>query len=61
MNSLEKLSSGWRLYYEKDKVLDMNGTSSEMLELYKVIGLLNLAWSVDIVRENSKDVQVLKV
>ncbi|KAL7246356.1 hypothetical protein ACSBR2_001463 [Camellia fascicularis] len=61
MNSLEKLSGGWRLQHEKDKVLDMNGTSSKLLELYKVIGLLNLAWSVDIVRENSKDIQVLKV
>ncbi|CAL5368944.1 unnamed protein product [Camellia sinensis] len=39
----------------------MNGTSSELLELDKVNGLLNLAWSVDIVKENSEDVQVLKV
>ncbi|CAL5365925.1 unnamed protein product [Camellia sinensis] len=61
LSLLEKLSSGWRLHHEKDKVLDMNGTSSELLELYKVNGLLNLAWSVDIVKENSEDVQVLKV
>ncbi|THF97169.1 hypothetical protein TEA_003299 [Camellia sinensis var. sinensis] len=61
LSLLEKLSSGWRLHHEKDKVLDMNGTSSELLELDKVNGLLNLAWSVDIVKENSEDVQVLKV
>ncbi|KAF5960733.1 hypothetical protein HYC85_001942 [Camellia sinensis] len=61
LSLLEKLSSGWQLHHEKDKVLDMNGTSSDLLELDKVNGSLNLAWSVDIVKENSEDVQVLKV
>ncbi|CAL5324119.1 hypothetical protein CsSME_00003082 [Camellia sinensis var. sinensis] len=61
LSLLDRLSNGWRLNRQKDKVLHMNGASSELLELYKVNGLVNLAWSVDIERENSKDFQVLKV
>ncbi|KAL6993306.1 hypothetical protein U1Q18_011422 [Sarracenia purpurea var. burkii] len=65
---LRNLSSGWH-QHQKDRILNMNGTSSELLELYKVNALLTLIWSVDIVRENSNDVvrensndvQVLKV
>ncbi|XAR73623.1 hypothetical protein NMG60_11007658 [Bertholletia excelsa] len=58
---VQRLSSGWRLNYQEDGFPNWNGTSLELLELYKVNGLLSLAWTVDIVRENSKQLQVLKV
>uniref|UniRef100_A0A5B6ZAC3 Helicase MAGATAMA 3 n=1 Tax=Davidia involucrata TaxID=16924 RepID=A0A5B6ZAC3_DAVIN len=61
LSLLTKLSSGWRLP-QKDRILnDLNGTSSQLLELYKVNGLRNLVWTIDIIRENSKYIQVLKV
>ncbi|CAL5330065.1 unnamed protein product [Camellia sinensis] len=59
---LIKLSSGWREHdHQMDNVLDMNGTCSQLLDVYNVNGFLNLIWSVDIVREYSKYTQVLKV
>ncbi|XAR73624.1 hypothetical protein NMG60_11007659 [Bertholletia excelsa] len=57
---LQRLASGWRLNHQAI-YSNLNGTSSELLELYKVNGWLSLAWTVDIVRENSKQLQVLKV
>ena len=62
LSLLKKLSSGWRIHDHKDRFLDMNnGTSSQLLKLYKINGSLNLTWSVEILRKKSKDVQVLKV
>ncbi|GKV00265.1 hypothetical protein SLEP1_g12984 [Rubroshorea leprosula] len=57
---LEKLSSGWRLMPNKKThyVLD---SSSAFLELYPVNDLLNLLWTVDIIKENSHYKQVLKI
>ncbi|GLT57706.1 hypothetical protein SLA2020_306580 [Shorea laevis] len=57
---LEKLSSGWRLMPNKKTryVLD---SSSAFLELYPVNDLLKLLWTVDIIKENSHYIQVLKV
>ncbi|XP_057492289.1 uncharacterized ATP-dependent helicase C29A10.10c-like isoform X1 [Actinidia eriantha] len=62
LSLLKKLSSGWRIHDHNDRFLDMNnGASSQLLKLYKINGSLNLAWSVEISRKKSKDVQVLKV
>uniref|UniRef100_A0A5B6ZB49 Helicase MAGATAMA 3 n=1 Tax=Davidia involucrata TaxID=16924 RepID=A0A5B6ZB49_DAVIN len=61
LSLLTKLSSGWR-QPQNDRILnDMNGTSFQLLELYKVKKLLNLIWTVDIQKENSKYIQVLRV
>ncbi|XP_076959465.1 uncharacterized protein LOC143635529 isoform X2 [Bidens hawaiensis] len=58
---LMKLSSGWRQvkknkrngYHDKQGLLNM-------FEIYNVDGHIYLVWSVDIVKENSECVQVLK-
>ncbi|KAH7851793.1 hypothetical protein Vadar_016547 [Vaccinium darrowii] len=58
---IQRLSSGWHQHRKVNNILKrMGGTSSQLLELCAVNGFLNLIWSVDIVRENSKDIQVLK-
>ncbi|XP_028125769.1 uncharacterized protein LOC114322616 isoform X1 [Camellia sinensis] len=59
LSLLQNLSSG--LHQNKNKVLNLNGTSSQLLEVHQVNEFLNLIWSIDIVRENSKDIQVIKV
>ena len=48
------LSKWKKLFYH-------HGTSSQLLEQYKVNGLLNLVWMVDILEENSYYIQILKV
>ncbi|KAM2017071.1 hypothetical protein EV2_048385 [Malus domestica] len=61
LNLLTKLSSGWR-YAHKDKgIIVHDGTSSQLLEKYKVNRLLNLFWTVDILQEKSDYIQVMKV
>ncbi|KAH7853091.1 hypothetical protein Vadar_033110 [Vaccinium darrowii] len=58
---IQRLSCGWHQHPKVNDILKrMGGTSSQLLELCTVNGFLNLIWSVDIVRENSKDIQVLK-
>ncbi|XP_057501171.1 uncharacterized protein LOC130785117 [Actinidia eriantha] len=57
---LKKLSSGL-LMHRRDRIVNNNDTSSQLLDVHKVSGYLNLIWSVDIVKENSEDIQVLQV
>ncbi|XP_062162769.1 uncharacterized protein LOC133869714 isoform X2 [Alnus glutinosa] len=52
---LAKLSSGWRRPHKV--VHDDDGTSSQLLEMYKVDGQLNLVWTVDILKEDSYHIQ----
>ncbi|XP_062151603.1 uncharacterized protein LOC133860001 isoform X2 [Alnus glutinosa] len=52
LSLLATLSSGWRWPH---------GTSSQLLETYKVDGQLNLVWTVDILKEDSYHIQVMKV
>lgn len=60
VSHLGRLSGGWRLNQEK-RAPNMNGALSQVLKLHAVDGSLNLAWSVNIMRENSEHIQVLKV
>ncbi|KAL7223622.1 hypothetical protein ACSBR1_025137 [Camellia fascicularis] len=60
LSLLQNLSSGLH-QNQKNKVLNMNGTSSQLLEVHKVNKFLNLIWSIDIVREHSTDIQAIKV
>ncbi|RVW37185.1 putative helicase MAGATAMA 3 [Vitis vinifera] len=39
----------------------INGTCLQLLELYKVTKILNLVWSIEILKEDSNYIQVLKV
>ncbi|KAF5184801.1 P-loop containing nucleoside triphosphate hydrolases superfamily protein, partial [Thalictrum thalictroides] len=58
---LVKLSNGWRNPSQEPRKLSfMDGTSSQLLEQYEVPDLLNLLWTVDIMKEDSKMIQVLK-
>ncbi|XP_008222458.2 PREDICTED: helicase SEN1-like [Prunus mume] len=57
---LTKLSNGWR-QSRKNKRTIVHGTCAQVLQKYKVKGLLNLIWSVDVLQENSDYVQVLKI
>jgi hypothetical protein len=52
LSLLAKLSSGWH---------QPHGTSSQLLVAYKVDGQLNLVWTVDILKEDSYHIQVMKV
>ena len=58
---LVKLSSGWRQSPEERNIIVPHGTSSELLENYRVNDQLSLIWTVDIVKENKIDTQILKV
>ncbi|RVW94661.1 putative helicase MAGATAMA 3 [Vitis vinifera] len=58
---LEKLSSGWRRPDNEANPNTINGTCSQLLEQYKVTNILNLVWSVEILKEDSNYIQVLKV
>ncbi|XVE90672.1 hypothetical protein DITRI_Ditri20bG0095900 [Diplodiscus trichospermus] len=60
INLLQKISSGWRRSPKQKKSIKVYG-SLGLLEVYPVNGLLNLLWSVDIIKENSHFIQVLKV
>ncbi|XP_059449161.1 uncharacterized protein LOC132180378 isoform X2 [Corylus avellana] len=61
MSLLAKLSSGWRQPHEERNLIVHYGTSSQLLEIYKVDELLNLVWTVDILKEDSYHIQVMKV
>ncbi|KAB5560828.1 hypothetical protein DKX38_005785 [Salix brachista] len=58
---LVKLSSGWRQSPEERNIIVPHGTSSELLENYRVNVKLSLIWTVDIVKENKNKTQILKV
>jgi len=58
---LAKLSSGWRQYPEERNIVVRHGTSSVLLEQYRVNDQLRLIWTVDIIKENSNHTQILKV
>lgn len=58
---LMKLSSGWRQPHQETNLGVAGYTCSQLLELYKVNELLYLAWTIDILEENSNYVQVLKI
>ncbi|KAF9624453.1 hypothetical protein IFM89_011461 [Coptis chinensis] len=61
LSLLMKLSNGWRHPPQRQKnLILLDGTSSQLLELYEVHGLLNLLWTVDVIMEGSKFIQVLK-
>ncbi|KAM5548857.1 hypothetical protein ABKV19_000330 [Rosa sericea] len=55
---LRKLSSGWRQSHEAKLY---GRTSCQLLEKYRVDGILNLIWSVGIFQENSQHVQIIQV
>ncbi|XP_059452744.1 uncharacterized protein LOC132183340 isoform X2 [Corylus avellana] len=58
---LAKLTSGWRQPHERRNLIVHDGTSSELLEMYKVDRQLNLVWTVDILKEYSHHIQIMKV
>ncbi|KAG8380907.1 hypothetical protein BUALT_Bualt06G0065500 [Buddleja alternifolia] len=59
---LVKLSNGWRSPLRKDKTVSyMEGASSQLLEFYDIKGPVKLIWTVDMVRENSVEIQVIKI
>ena len=58
---LENLANGWRQPQSKKNLYVHHGASSQLLEQYKVKGLLHLVWTVDILKENSNYIQILKV
>uniref|UniRef100_A0A803LZS6 Uncharacterized protein n=1 Tax=Chenopodium quinoa TaxID=63459 RepID=A0A803LZS6_CHEQI len=63
---LHKISDGWRQSISDVKLL-MNvagndyGAATELLELYKVDEKLNLAWTVNILKEKTSYIQIIKV
>ncbi|XP_057546420.1 uncharacterized protein LOC130826185 isoform X2 [Amaranthus tricolor] len=54
-NLLRKIADGWRQSITDD------GATHELLVIYKVDKTLNLAWTVDILEEESSYIQVIKV
>ncbi|KAL0379077.1 UNVERIFIED_CONTAM: Helicase SEN1 [Sesamum radiatum] len=58
---LVKLSNGWRPQHKDETVCSIAGASCQLLEWCDVKGPLKLIWTVDILRENSTDTQVIKV
>ncbi|KAK4551022.1 hypothetical protein RGQ29_032600 [Quercus rubra] len=61
LSLLENLANGWRQPQSKKNLYVYHGASSQLLEQYKVKGLLHLVWTVDILKENSNYIQILKV
>lgn len=58
---LMQLSSGQRQPDHEINIVVVDDTSSQLLELYKVNELLYLACTVDILEENSRYAQVLRI
>nr|KYP76033.1 Helicase SEN1 [Cajanus cajan] len=58
---LVQLSSGWRQPHREINIGFVDDTSTQLLELYKVNESLYLAWTIDVLEENSNYVQVLKI
>ncbi|KAB1211382.1 putative helicase MAGATAMA 3 [Morella rubra] len=61
LSLLAKLSSGWRQPPKMRNPIVLDGTSSQLLEMYKVNGQLYLVWNVDVIKEESHYLQVMKV
>ncbi|KAL2528127.1 P-loop containing nucleoside triphosphate hydrolase superfamily protein [Forsythia ovata] len=61
LSLLEKLSTGWRLLHKHEILGNLDGPSSQFLELYDVKEPFKLIWSIDILRENSNEIQVIKI
>jgi hypothetical protein len=61
LSLLVKLTSGWRQPHERRNLIVHDDTSSELLKVYKVNWQLNLVWTVDILKEYSHYIQVIKV
>lgn len=60
---LHKIADGWRQSDSEKLVHAVTGYGAayELLEQYKVADQLNLAWTVDIVKDNSHYTQVIKI
>ncbi|CAL2229728.1 unnamed protein product [Prunus armeniaca] len=58
---VKKLSNGWRQSHNDKVIIVHGGTSAELLETYEVNELLYLIWSVEIHKQNSDFVQVMKI
>ncbi|CAL2229729.1 unnamed protein product [Prunus armeniaca] len=58
---IKKLSNGWRQSQNDKVIIGHGGTSAELLETYEVNELLYLIWSVEIHKQNSDFVQVMKI
>lgn len=61
LSLLTKLSSGLRWHCNDESLIVMDRKSAQLVELYKVNYMLYIVWSVDIVKEQSNYIQVLKV
>ncbi|CAI9763492.1 unnamed protein product [Fraxinus pennsylvanica] len=61
LSLLEKLSSGWRQLHKHEILSNLDGASSQFLEIYDVKESFKLIWTVDILRENLNDIQVIKI
>jgi hypothetical protein len=60
LSLLMQLSRGWRQPCREIN-LNVRNYTCQLLELYKVNALLYLVWTVDIVEENLKYIQALKI
>ncbi|BFG15843.1 hypothetical protein CerSpe_021170 [Prunus speciosa] len=58
---IQKLSNGWRQSQNDKVIIGRGGTSAELLETYEVNELLYLIWSVEIHKQDSDFVQVMKI
>ncbi|BBN68243.1 P-loop containing nucleoside triphosphate hydrolases superfamily protein, partial [Prunus dulcis] len=58
---IKKLSNGWRQSRNDKVIIGHARTSAELLETYEVNELLYLIWSVEIHKQNSDFVQVMKI
>ncbi|QCD92739.1 regulator of nonsense transcripts 1 [Vigna unguiculata] len=58
---LRQFSSGWRQPKREINLGVVDDISSQLLELYKVNESLYLVWTVDVIKENSNYVQILKI
>ncbi|KAG6656854.1 hypothetical protein CIPAW_04G050200 [Carya illinoinensis] len=63
LSMLTKLASGWRPPQVERAPIALRGRSSQLLEMYKIKGRLRLylLWTVDIIKEDSNYIQVMKV
>lgn len=55
-----KLSNGWRETSKNETFRNMDGISSQLMQLYQV-GQLKLIWTTDILQENPTTTQVIKI
>ncbi|PON87681.1 P-loop containing nucleoside triphosphate hydrolase [Trema orientale] len=60
LSLLQKLSCGWRQARKESNLFKNSGTSTQIVEHYKV-NHMYIVWTVDILREKSHHIQILKV